>query len=99
MYALLKTTDYKWSRQARWGWRLFDFWNHTLGIAIEVDGQEHNFENDLLRDSIEWDRSRIIVLRVPNFNDAVASDVLDYISSSKSWNERRLEAGMDTIKT
>lgn len=99
MNDLLKKTDYKWSRQARWGWRLFDFWNHTLGIAVEVDGREHNSERDKLRDSIEWDRSRIVIYRVPNFDQQSAVSVLEKINRSETWNERRIKAGMDIIKT
>ena len=35
----LAATGHRWSRQAIWGKRIFDFWCATLGIAVEVDGR------------------------------------------------------------
>jgi very-short-patch-repair endonuclease len=54
MADLLATTGYVWSRQATWGFRVFDFWCHKLGCAVEVDGIQHD--------------SGIVVLRAWNNN-------------------------------
>lgn len=99
MYKKLLTTGYKWGRQAVWGWRVFDFWCHQLGIAVEVDGAEHNREYDAERDAYNWKKSRIIVLRVDNFNENDAAKVLGKIAKSQTWNERREEAGLSRIRT
>ena len=48
----LKDTGYKWKRERRWGFRLFDFWNARVGIAIEVDGPEHDRNLDFLKEKI-----------------------------------------------
>ncbi len=95
----LFTTGRKWTRQARWGFRIFDFWNHELGLAIEIDGPEHNYNEDLIRDQKEWVRSRILIFRVKNFNEAEAFHVIYFIKTCSTWNERREFAGMKRINT
>lgn len=95
----LKKSRYKFTRQRRWGYRIFDFWCHKLGIAIEVDGPEHRTEVELIRDNKEFNRSRIVVLRVQNFNEEQAENAMHYIYNSDTWNDRRQEAGMSPIKT
>src|SRR5262249_18630847 len=62
----LKKTGIKWKRQAIWGRRIFDFWSHALGIAIEVDGPEHRKKIDEYRDAYNLHRSGIIIIRVKN---------------------------------
>lgn len=99
MFEKLNKGRYKFSRQRRWGYRIFDFWCHKLGIAVEVDGKEHKQEIDLERDIKEYNRSRIIVLRVKNFNEEDAKNALHYIKNSDTWNDRRREAGMNPIAT
>lgn len=42
----LKATGLKWTRQAQWGYRLFDFWNALKGIVVEVDGLSHKQDYD-----------------------------------------------------
>lgn len=96
----LKTTDYKWTRQAMWGYRLFDFWNAKLGIAVEVDGPEHVAEYDAARDRYNYLRSGILVLRVKNFDEADADKALKTISSAESWQQRKetLKPGRDLLR-
>lgn len=94
----LKETEYKWTRQAQWGYRLFDFWNHKLGIAIEVDGPEHRHDYDLYRDNHNYSNSGIVVLRVKNFNEDEAAKVIEKISTSETWNERRLKMGKKPVR-
>lgn len=89
----LKETGLKWTRQARWGYRLFDFWNAHLGIAVEVDGPEHEKDYDEVRDTYAYLRSGIVVLRVRNFDEFDASLALDSIASSRTWKQRRTEVG------
>jgi len=94
----LARTGLRWTRQAQWGWRLYDFWNHELGIAVEVDGPEHNERRDQIRDEDNWVTSRIVVLRVPNFNEESLNWVLKAIASSDTWNQRRVDAGMKPVR-
>lgn len=86
---LSEMTDRKWTFQTQWQWRLFDFWNAELGVAFEIDGPEHDFIYDYGRDCLEWARSRIIVLRVPNFDDKTAARQMLLLHSIGSWKERR----------
>lgn len=95
----LEKTEYKWTRQAIWGWRVFDFWNHQLGIAVEIDGPEHDSDYDSKRDAKNWKTSRIVVLRVKNFDEHDMQLALEAISNSDSWNERRELAGLSLITT
>ena len=85
----------KWTRQARWGYRIFDFWNAHLGIAIEVDGDTHDPEYDQARDKRNYERSGIIVLRVKNFNQKDLAHAIFEIEMAKPWKQRRKEMGID----
>jgi very-short-patch-repair endonuclease len=98
VFNALQQTNYKWSRQATWGWRIFDFWNHTLGIAVEVDGPEHDSIHDAENDAKNWKTSRIKVLRIRNYNSEDLQKVLDEINKSDTWNKRRTEAGLKLIR-
>lgn len=91
MRSILETrTELKWTRQASWGYRLFDFWNAYLGIAVEVDGKEHNHVIDSYRDEYNFKRSGIIVLRVRNRNEEDAAAAIDAIVSEvETWAQRR----------
>ena len=99
MRDILEKTGHKWTRQAQWGFRLFDFWNHSLGIAVEVDGLEHNKSYDSSRDEYNYQTSGIVVLRVGNLNRDDADKAVAYITSSCTWNERRSELGLPFIRT
>lgn len=92
----LKETNLKWTRQAIWGYRLFDFWNHKIGVAIEVDGKEHNKWVDKLKDNYNFKRSGIIVLRVDNFNEEHATEALEAIKKMDLWVVRRERMGLFT---
>lgn len=97
MAAKLATTPWKWTRQARWGFRLYDFWCHQLGIAIEVDGPEHVAGVDQVKDQLDWNRSAILVFRVSAFKEADAVEVLDLLARHSSWNDRRKDQGKSLI--
>ena len=79
MYKKLLSTGLSWRRQAQWGYRLFDFWCAKLKIAIEVDGTSHNADYDAFRDSYNLKRSKILVLRVRNYNEEDAEKALKII--------------------
>src|SRR3990167_9175123 len=85
----LKATGLKFSRQATWGYRVFDFWNAQKGVAVEVDGPEHRLGWDKLRDDHNWKRSRIIVLHVRNRNEDDATRAITAISQSCGWKDRQ----------
>lgn len=94
----LRTSGHRWSRQAQWGWRLFDFWNHELGIAIEVDGPNHDKAKDAEIDALFFKKSGIVTLRVRNKNESDAAQVLLFISNTNTWNDRRLAMGLSVIR-
>lgn len=91
----LVDTKVSWSRQATWGCRIYDFWSHELGIAVETDGPEHNKRYDAMRDEYNYRRSGIVVLRLRNKNDADLATVLEKIASAMTWEERREKLGLN----
>lgn len=92
---ILKSRGEKWTRQVLWGYRIFDFWNPVLGIAIEIDGPEHDPVYDAHRDEYNFRRSAIVVLRVRNQNENDAKAVFELIPRLGTWKERRSELGID----
>lgn len=91
---LKKNTAHKWTRQIIWGYRLFDFWNHILGVVVEVDGPEHRKDYDAYRDEYAFRRSGIVVLRVRNWNEEDASAALKFIAKANTAIERKIELGI-----
>lgn len=94
----LKTSGLKFKRQARWGFRIFDFWNHNLGVAIEIDGSNHQVFIDSLKDKDVWERSGIVVYRVRNFNEEDAELVLGRLKEHSTWSDRRISVGKNPIR-
>lgn len=94
----LQSTGLKWKRQVQWGFRLFDFWCYAKGIAVEIDGQSHNADYDDDRDTKDFQRSGILVLRVPNWDEETMERTLSIIASAETWNERRLRLGLKPIR-
>jgi very-short-patch-repair endonuclease len=78
-----------WSRQVVWGCRIFDFWCSELGIAVEIDGPEHQIEYDQARDRYNYWRSGIVVLRVPNFDAEVLEMAVRVIREAETKQERK----------
>lgn len=78
------------SRQAQWSCRLFDFWCADKGVAIEIDGPEHDADYDAHRDRYNYVRSAIVVLRVRNFDAAGLQRAIDLLLGECSWSERRV---------
>jgi very-short-patch-repair endonuclease len=93
MAELLQMTGHKWNRQAQWGFRLFDFWNHDLGVAVEVDGPEHARSQDAIEDEYNFRRSAIVVLHVRNQNADDAALACQIITKLPTWAERRALLG------
>lgn len=81
------------SRQAIYGKRIFDFWIHdnkkALGVAIEVDGESHDYRYDEYRDRFAFARSQILVFRVKNFDETDAFRVVSEIKLVMPFDERR----------
>jgi very-short-patch-repair endonuclease len=90
----LKKSSRKWTRQAQWGFRLFDFWCSELGVAIEVDGAGHDKVKDAESDKRMFERSGIIVFRLKNFDPV--EPVLKKIEKLESWIKRRENMGLLT---
>ena len=85
----LEKTGKKWSRQSLWGCRIFDFWCAELGIAVEIDGIEHDANYDAARDLYNYYRSGIIVCRVRNYNQLDMDAALQTIKTADSWKGRK----------
>lgn len=96
LFAILKSSGLKWSRQRVWGYRIFDFWCHHLGCAVECDGPEHDPDYDSYRDEYNLRRSGIIVLHVRNKNEDDAKLSLEFISKLETWSERRDKMGLNS---
>lgn len=99
MLEKLAESGRKWTRQARWGFRLFDFWNHDIGVAVEVDGPEHDRERDAYIDAHFLRRSGILTVRVQNRDEAGAKAALDVIAKAVTWNERRASLGLKPVNS
>ena len=87
----LGATGLKWTRQALWGYRIFDFWCAAKGIAIEIDGPEHRKAYDEARDRYNFDRSGIVVIRVKNFDDQMMATAIWRVNQESDWKARRKE--------
>lgn len=90
----LRHSGYTFARQIPWGNRLFDFWNLALGIAVEVDGPEHDKAYDAYRDEYNFRRSGIVVLRVPNFDSEMSNRVICFIRREITLKERKIVLGI-----
>jgi very-short-patch-repair endonuclease len=88
-YEYLKPINTQWVRQAIWGCRLFDFFSIKRGIAVEIDGPEHNKDYDRIRDEYNYYRSGILVLRVHNFNEHDMRMVIQEITKGETRKQRR----------
>jgi very-short-patch-repair endonuclease len=99
MLEKLTETGRKWTRQARWGFRLFDFWNHDLGVAVEVDGPEHDQDRDAYIDAHFMKKSGILTIRVKNRDEAGARAAIEAISKAMSWNARRASLGLKPVNS
>lgn len=95
MASRLVLVGHQWSRQATWGYRIYDFWCHELGVAVEVDGPEHDYEYDHHRDEYNFRRSGIVVLHVRNLNEQDVLHALIRISKLNTWEQRRHQLGLD----
>lgn len=93
----LLNCGFSFTRQAQWGFRIFDFWCHKLGIAVEVDGPSHNRAWDKARDEHNYHKSGIVVLRVRNMNEDDANRCVTSILQSCTWNKRRTQLGLKPI--
>lgn len=89
-------TGLKWTRQAQWGYRIFDFWCHKIGCAVEVDGSSHDGQRayDAYRDRYNFLRSGIIVIRVQNFDEDGAKAAISKIRRMQTWRDRKVEMGI-----
>jgi very-short-patch-repair endonuclease len=88
------TADEGWKRQAQWGARIFDFWNHLKGVAVEIDGPEHDQKYDAARDEYNFYRSGIIVLRVSNGDVDRMRLIASQVKGYGLWSERRQSMGL-----
>ena len=93
--AILESGPLKWKRQSRWGCRLFDFWCHAKGVAIELDGPEHRPEYDAVRDRFVFERSGIIVIRVKNFDESGLRLAIARAADALRWKHRRANMGLE----
>ena len=92
--ARLDNTPHKWTAQAQWGYRIFDFWCARLGVAVEIDGREHDPEYDAYRDEYNFRRSAVVVLRVRNRNESDMQRVIQALGKISTWADRRESMGL-----
>ena len=95
-FSLLRSTPLKWTRQAIWGCRIFDFWCAEKGFAIEVDGAGHKPDYDSHRDKYNFLRSGIIVRRVKNFDEVKLKQIVAEAISVSLWIDRRDSMGLNS---
>lgn len=89
-YGFLKQeSGIAWTRQAAWGFRIFDFWNANLGCAVEIDGPEHDAGYDGYRDEYNFRSSGIIVLRIRNFDQESARIAIKRMRLLGTLSERK----------
>lgn len=83
----------KFSTQAIWQSRIFDFWFSGKGIAIEIDGPSHKESGQAFKDMVTdkhfYAISGIIVIRVANFDDNSLRKAMETICNSCTWKDRR----------
>jgi very-short-patch-repair endonuclease len=98
----IKVSGERYSRQAIWQSRLFDFWFSVKGIAIEIDGESHNSFKQSFKDSVTdkhfYELSGIIVVRVKNYNINELNNAISFVKNSCSWKERRKQMGIENSK-
>jgi len=90
----LSVTPYKWKPQAQWGYRIFDFWCEFLGVAIEIDGPDHDPDYDSYRDEYNFRRSGVVVLRVRNKNEKDMDSAIATLDRIEAWTTRRFNMGL-----
>lgn len=99
---IIKTYGLKYTRQAIWQARLFDFWFGGKGIALEIDGQSHTLFKQKLKDSITDNHfymiSGIIVLRVKEYDERALRQAMAKVCLSEGWKERRIAMGIFNAK-
>lgn len=80
----------KFTRQAVFWTRIFDFWCHDLWIAIEIDWNSHNTrkEYDNIMDKFH-NHCWILVYRVRNFNEWDAYEAIENVKKAEKWIVRR----------
>lgn len=79
----------RYKRQRIMGFRIYDFFLHNKGCAIEIDGPEHNEEYDRYRDVYNYLRSGIVIIRVSNKNEQDAIEAIEFIKTLDKWPDRR----------
>lgn len=90
----LEELGLKFNRQTIWGRRLFDFWNPVLGIAIEVDGKDHDADYDAYRDEYNFRRSGIVVLRLPNRDELTLERICAFVRCADNLAIRKQKLGI-----
>ncbi len=95
VWSRLKDGRYSFNRQSSWGYRVFDFWCHELGVAIEVDGNTHDAGYDAYRDEWNFRRSAIVVLRMRNGDMRELGRIMKLLPKlhTRSYRKKRLGIG------
>lgn len=89
-----KETWYKFTRQANWWFRIFDFWCDYLWVVIEVDGWYHQTEyqknKDNRYDKYHYEVNWIKVYRIKPYDDCWAVEMIKIINKEQTWKQRRM---------
>ncbi len=97
MAAKLDKTGSTWTRKAVIGFRLFDFWCHPLGIAVEIDDDDRDEQASARTDLSEYQDRGILVLHARGGNERDAAAVIEKIAKAEKWNTRRFNLGLKPI--
>lgn len=97
MARLLAETGHEWTPQQIAGHRIYDFWCRELGVAVEVDGPDHDPDWDHWRDCDDWRYRRVLVLHVRNHDGADAARALREIAVTGRWTDRLAALPPETL--
>ena len=84
----LRFAGIKFSRNAQFARRFVDFYIHTHGACIEVDGPEHNQSYDELRD-VWLFKQGVLVFRMKNGDANRLRVIIETISKCSGAKERK----------
>jgi hypothetical protein len=88
----LATTRRRWRRRAP-----FQFWQHELGVLVELDRPDHDKSIDAVHERAAFYERGVMVIHVEEFSDKSAAEALRAIRYTEPWNSRRRALGLTTI--
>lgn len=84
----LRISGLKFSRNSQFARRFVDFYIHSHGACVEVDGKEHNAAYDELRD-IWLFKQGILVFRMKNGDTQRLAEIIEAILACSTARDRK----------